>query len=286
MRVAVRALLVAVATAGAAAEVWAVHQGWSWVSAALDLLAGWSLVAAAGWAVHVTAGCRMLLGLSGVFWFLATPQVVGGPVGRTAALLGAVWLAPLATALLGAPDAAPARPFSRVASVAVWVRALPALAGIGWLTAATSGLLATAALLDSGRYAVRAPRVAAVLWVSCCVPLACSRRWPGGGRRSSRWSRSAWRDVASPCLTVRSARVATDSGFAGLVVELGETRDATLAGTAARARGRGSAASAAVPAGAGPALRDRLGTARRNHARRPGRHCDGSDRSGGGSSRA
>jgi hypothetical protein len=29
MRVAVRALLIAVATAGAAAEVWAVHQGWS-----------------------------------------------------------------------------------------------------------------------------------------------------------------------------------------------------------------------------------------------------------------
>ena len=61
MRVAVRALLVAVATAGAAVEVWAVHQGWSWVSAALDLLAGWSLVAAAGWAVYVTAGCRMVV---------------------------------------------------------------------------------------------------------------------------------------------------------------------------------------------------------------------------------
>ena len=54
MRVAVRALLVAVATAGAAAEVWAVHQGWSWVSAALDLLVGWSLVAAAGWAAAPT----------------------------------------------------------------------------------------------------------------------------------------------------------------------------------------------------------------------------------------
>ena len=49
MRVGVRALLVAVAIAGVAVEVWAVRGGWSWVSAALDLLAGWSLVAAAGW---------------------------------------------------------------------------------------------------------------------------------------------------------------------------------------------------------------------------------------------
>ena len=79
MRVGVRALLVAVAIAGVAVEVWAVRGGWSWVSAALDLLAGWSLVAAAGWAMHVTDGCRGLLGLSGVCWFLATPQVVGGP---------------------------------------------------------------------------------------------------------------------------------------------------------------------------------------------------------------
>ena len=112
MRVVVRALLVAVALAGAVIEVWAVRSGWSWVSAALDLLAGWSLVAAAGWAMHVTGGCRALLGLSGVCWFLATPQVVGGPVGHDAALLGAVWLAPLATALLGSPDAGPGPPVS------------------------------------------------------------------------------------------------------------------------------------------------------------------------------
>jgi hypothetical protein len=71
------------------------------VSAALDLLAGWSLLAAAGWARHVTSGGRALAGCSGGFWFLATPQVVAGPAGHAAALLGAAWLAPLATALLG-----------------------------------------------------------------------------------------------------------------------------------------------------------------------------------------
>jgi signal transduction histidine kinase len=225
MRVAVRALLVAVATAGAGAEVWAVHRGWSWVSAALDLLAGWSLVAAAGWAVHVTAGCRMLLGLSGAFWFLATPQVVGGPVGRTAALLGAVWLAPLATALLGAPDAVPTHPLSRAAAVAVWVRALPALAGIGWLTAATSGVLATAALLDRGRHAVRAPRAAAVV-VSVLLGAAGGLQAVAG--RGSALEPLVAVSVAGcgiAMLTVRSARVASDSGFAGLVVELSETRD-------------------------------------------------------------
>jgi hypothetical protein len=94
-------------------------------------------VAMAGAVTHVTAGCRTLLGLAGVCWFLATPQVVGGVAGHAAALLGAVWLAPLATALLGAPEVLPARPLSRAAAAATWVRAVPALAGIGWLTAAT-----------------------------------------------------------------------------------------------------------------------------------------------------
>jgi hypothetical protein len=81
MRIAVRALLVVAALAGAAAEVWAIRSGWSLVDATLDLLAGWSLLAAAGWAMQVTGGCRALLGISGVCWFLATPQVVGGVVG-------------------------------------------------------------------------------------------------------------------------------------------------------------------------------------------------------------
>jgi signal transduction histidine kinase len=226
MRVAIRALLAAVAIAGAAVEVWAVRWGWSWVSATLDLLAGWSLVAAAGWAVRVTGGCRTLLGLSGVCWFLATPQVVGGRVGHAAALLGAAWLAPLATALLGAPDAVPARPFPRVAAAATWVRALPALAGIGWLTAATSGVLAIAALLDSRRYAVRVPRAAAaVVGVLLCAA-GVLQAVAGRGSALEPLVAVSVAGCGIAMLAVRPVRVATDSGFAGLVVELGETRDA------------------------------------------------------------
>ncbi|HEY7430594.1 MAG TPA: ATP-binding protein [Streptosporangiaceae bacterium] len=139
------------AAAGAAIEVWAIHAGWSWVAAALDLLAGWSLLAAAGWAMHLTGGCRALFGLSGLCWFLATPQVAGGAVGHAAAQLGGVWLGPLATALLGLPAAVPARRFPRAVAAACWVRAIPALAGIGWLTAAAGGCLAAAALADPRR---------------------------------------------------------------------------------------------------------------------------------------
>jgi hypothetical protein len=129
MHVAVRAAVLAAAVAGAAIEVWAVRAGWSWVAAALDLLAGWSLLAAAGWAVHLTGGCRGLIGLSGILWFLATPQVAGGTAGHAAALLGGAWLAPLATALLGSPRAAPAGWFQRAVAAACWVRAVPPLAG-------------------------------------------------------------------------------------------------------------------------------------------------------------
>jgi signal transduction histidine kinase len=226
MRVVVRALLVAVAMAGAAIEVWAVRSGWSWVSAALDLLAGWSLVAAAGWAMDVTGGCRALLGLSAVCWFLATPQVVGGPVGHDAALLGAAWLAPLATALLGSPDAVPARPFQRAVAAATWVRALPALAGIGWLTAAMGGCLAAAALLDARRYAVRVPRVAAaVVGVLLCAA-GVLEVVAGRGSVLEPLVAVAVAGCGIAMLAVHPARVATDSGFAGFVVELGQTRDA------------------------------------------------------------
>lgn len=225
MRVVVRALLVAAGMAGAAAEVWAVRSGWSWVSAALDLLAGWSLAAAAGWAMHVTPGCRMLLGLSGVCWFLATPEVVGGRVGRVAALLAAAWLAPLATALLGAPDAVPARPFPRAAAAATWVRAFPALAGIGWLTAVTGGVIAAAALLDA-RYAVRAQRAAAAVLGVLLFAAGVLQAVAGRGSVLEPLVAVSVAGCGIAMLALRPARVATDSGFAGLVVELGQTRDA------------------------------------------------------------
>src|SRR5262249_29465773 len=139
MHVVVRAAILVAAVAGAAIEGWAVRAGWCWVAAALDLLAGWSLLAAAGWAVHLTGGCRGLIGLSGTFWFLATPQVAGGTAGHAAALFGGAWLGPLATALLGSPRAVPAAWFQRAVAAACWARAVPALAGIGWLAAAAGG---------------------------------------------------------------------------------------------------------------------------------------------------
>jgi signal transduction histidine kinase len=226
MRVAVRALLVVAAMAGAAVEVWAIRSGWSPASAALDLLAGWSLLAAAGWTAQVTGGCRALLGVSGVCWFLATPQVVGGPVGHDAALLGGLWLAPLATALLGSPDAAPTGRWQRVLVVGIWVRALPALAAIGWLTAVAGGCLAAAALPDARRYAVRVPRVAAA---AVGVVLGTAGLLEAVAGRGSALEPLVAVTVAGcgiAVLAIRPARAATDSGFAGLVVELGRTADA------------------------------------------------------------
>ncbi len=226
MRVAVRAAIFVAAVAGAAVEVWAIRAGWSWVAAALDLLAGWSLLAAAGWAAYLTGGCRVLFGLSGMFWFLATPQVVGGTVGHAASLLGGLWLAPLATALLGAPQAAPAGRFQRVVAAVCWVRAIPALAGLGWLTAAAGWGLAGAALADSPRYpgAIRhwaAAVVGVLLGVSGLLEAVAGR-----GTALEPLLAIAVAGCGVAVLAARPAQAATDSGLAGLVVELGRTTDA------------------------------------------------------------
>jgi signal transduction histidine kinase len=226
MRVVVRAAILVAAVAGVAVEAWAIRAGWSWAAAAVDLLAGWSLLAAAGWALYVTDGCRALFGLSGVLWFLATPQVVGGTAGHDAALLGGAWLAPLATALLGSPGALPARRFPRAVAAASWVRALPAFAGIGWLTAALGGCLAVAGLLDSRRYAVRVPRLAAA---AVGVVLGISGLLEAVAGRGSAVEPLVAVSVAGcgiAVLAFRPARAATGSGLAGLVLELGRTTDA------------------------------------------------------------
>jgi signal transduction histidine kinase len=226
MRVAVRAAIIVAAVAGIATEVWAIRAGWPWTAAALDLIAGWSLLAAAGWAMHVTRGCRALLGLSGLFWFLATPQVAGGTAGHAAALLGAAWLAPLATAMLGSPRAAPARLFQRGVAAACWVRALPALAGIGWLTALTGGCLAMAALADFRRTAVAVQRWAVAL---TGVVLGISGSLEAVAGRGSVLEPLLAIGVAGcgiAVLAIRPAQAATGSGLAGLVVELGRTTDA------------------------------------------------------------
>jgi signal transduction histidine kinase len=226
MRVAVRTAILVAAVAGVAIEVWAIRAGWSRGAATLDLLAGWSILAAAGWAMHVSGGCRALLGLSGTFWFLATPQVVGGMAGHAAAQLGGVWLAPLATAMLGSPRAVPARRFQRAVAAVCWIRGFPALAAVGSLTAVTGVCLAAAALVDSRRKAVAAQRWAVAL---TGVLLGIFGLLEGVAGRGSALEPLVAVSVAGcgvAVLAIRPAQAATESGLAGLVVELGRTTDA------------------------------------------------------------
>lgn len=226
MRFAVRVLLFAGAIAGAAAEVWAVRSGWSWTSAAIDLLAGWSLLAAGGLARHVSAACRTMLALSGACWFLATPEVVGGQPGHDAALLAAIWVAPLATALLGAPDAVPVRVSQRAVAITMWVRAAPALAAVGWLTAALGACLAAVALLDVRCYAVRAPRAGAVVIGAVLGSAGFLQAASGRGAALESLMAVSVVGCAVAMLVIRPVPARTRSGLAGLVVELGRTKDA------------------------------------------------------------
>jgi hypothetical protein len=226
MRFGVRTLLFAAAMAGAAAEVWAVRSGWSWTSAALDLLAGWSLLAAGGLARHLSAGCRTMLALSGTWWFLATPEVVGGQPGHDAALLGAVWVAPLAMALLGAPDAVPVRLSQRAVAVTWWVRALPVLAAVGWLTAALGACLAAVALLDVRCYPVRVPRVGAAVIGAVLGAAGLVQAASGRGSALEPLIAVSVAGCAVAMLVIRPVPVGTPSGLAGLVVELGRAKDA------------------------------------------------------------
>jgi signal transduction histidine kinase len=226
MRVGARAVILVAALAGAAVEAWTIRAGWPFVYAALDLIAGWALLAAAGWSVRVTAGCRALLALSAAFWFLATPQLVTGPVGHDAALLGGAWLAPLATALLGLPGAVPVRRFQQAAAAATWVRAVPALAGTGWLTVATGSCLAAAALADSRRFATRVPRSAAAVVGVVLGTSGLLQEVAGRGSALEPLVAISVAGCGIAVLAMRPAPAATDSGLAGLVVELGQTTDA------------------------------------------------------------
>ncbi len=223
---AVRAAILLAAVAGAAIEVWAIRAGWSWVAAALDLLAGWSLLMAAGWAAHLTGGCRGLIGLSGIFWFLATPQVVGGTVGHAAALLGGAWLGPLATALLGAPRAVPAAWLQRAVAAACWIRAVPALTGIGWLTAATGGCLTVAAFSAAPRYPAAVPRWAAAATGAVLAVSGLLEAVAGRGSAVEPLLAISVAGCGVGVLAARPDRAASGSGLAGLVIELGRTTDA------------------------------------------------------------
>jgi signal transduction histidine kinase len=238
MSILARTALAAAGAASVAVEVWSVRSGWSWDAAALDLLAGLSLLAGAGWATYLTIGCRRLLALAGLAWFLATPQVVSGWVGHDAALLGGVWLAPLATAMLALPAAVPPGKTGRAAGILAWVRALPMLAGLGWLTAATGGGLAFAAAVGSGRDVVRLPRAAAAAVGAMTGAAGILQQVTGQGSALEPFVAVAVAVCGLAVLTVRPAGAATGSGVAGLVVELGRATDArSLQSRLARAVG-------------------------------------------------
>jgi signal transduction histidine kinase len=238
MRILARAALAAAGAAGVAVEVWSVRPGWSWGAAALDLLAGLSLLAASGWAGHATAGCRTLLALSGLAWFLATPQVVSGWVGHDAALLGGVWLAPLAMAMLALPAAVPPGKTGRAAAAAAWVRAVPALAAVGWLTALTGCGLAVAAAADARHEVFRLPRAAAATLGVLTGAAGVVQEVTGHGSVFEPFVAVAVAVCGITVLAVRQAGATTGSGVAGLVVELGTTTDAlSLQSRLARAIG-------------------------------------------------
>jgi signal transduction histidine kinase len=226
MRIAVRFLLAAAAIGGALLEVWAVRSGWPWTSAVPDLAAGWSLLAAAGLATRMADGCRALIGLSGACWFLATPQMVGGLAGHVAGLLGALWLGPLGTALLGAPNAVPARPLQRGVAAAAWLHALPAVAAIAWVTTAMGGVLTVASLIDARQLSARPLRltlavVGASLFAAGVLQMAAGR---GSALDSLVAVSVAGCGIAATA--VRPDRTPTGGAFTGLVVELGRAKDA------------------------------------------------------------
>ena len=272
MRFAVRVLLVAGAIAGAAAEVWAVRSGWSWTSAAVDLLAGWSLLAAGGLARHVSPGCRTMLALSGACWFLATPEVVGGQPGHDAALLGAVWVAPFATALLGSPDLVPVRVSQRAVAIALWARAVPVLAAVGWLTAALGGCLAAVALLDVRCYAIRVPRVGAAVIGAVLGAAGLLQAASGRGSALEPLIAVSVASCAVAMLVIRPVPAGTGSGLRRPRGRAWPHEGCAVAGAAAGACYRRPAATAAVSAGARAAVHSRLGTASGSYAPRPGRH--------------
>jgi signal transduction histidine kinase len=157
---------------------------------------------------------------------MATPQVVPGAVGHIAALLGAVWLAPLATALLGMPNAVPARHPQRAAAAITWARALPVLAGIGSLTAVTGACLAAAAIGDNVRHNVRVPRLAAAVLGVLLAIAGVLQAVAGRGSFLEPLIAVSVAGCGMAFLVFRPAQAVKDSSFAGLVVELGQTKDA------------------------------------------------------------
>jgi signal transduction histidine kinase len=111
-------------------------------------------------------------------------------------------------------------------AASTWVRALPALAGIGWLTLTTGGCLAAVALPDARRYAVRLPRVAVAVVGLLLGTAGVLEAVAGRGSMLEPLVAVSVAGCGIAVLAIRPARAATEGGFAGLVVELGRTTDA------------------------------------------------------------
>jgi signal transduction histidine kinase len=164
--------------------------------------------------------------------------MVGGLVGHAAALIGALWLAPLATALLGSPQAIPANALGRAAAGAAWLHALPAVAATGWVTAATGGLLTGASLVDAGQLAVRAPRLALAVVGSALFAAGVLQAAAGRGSAVESLVAVSVAGCGVGAVVIRPERRSTGGGFTGLVVDLGQAKDAlSLERRLARAMG-------------------------------------------------
>lgn len=222
----IRCSALVVAAAGAAVEAWSVRGGWAPDAAALDLLAGGALAAAAGWAPRLSIGCRALLVVSGAAWFAATPQVVGGTVGHVAALMGALWFGPLVTAVLAAPGVLLKTGLSGSASALAWLRAVPVLSGVPWLTAAVGVSVLAAGMSTIREPAYRWPRLA-LSGVGLVFCVSGIRDAVGAGSAALTGVLAVAVGACGVLLiAVRRGIIANESSLGGLVVELGRTKDA------------------------------------------------------------
>jgi hypothetical protein len=111
-------------------------------------------------------------------------------------------------------------------AAACWVRAVPALTGVGWLTAVTGGCLATAAIADSRRTAAALQRWAVALTGGLLGISGLLEAVAGRGSALEPLFAVSVAGCGIAVLAIRPARAATGSGLAGLVIELGRTTDA------------------------------------------------------------
>ena len=281
MRVAVRALLSRRQRRAPRSRCWPSRAGTGVRST--GSVAGWSLVAAAGRAAHVTRRLRMLLGLPGASgsWLPRRSWGSGRPRRGTA---GAVWLAPLATALLGRRMPGGPTPLARAA----WSGRLGSRAscpGWDWLADRRDGRVPRHRRTPGQRPFCRPGAAGGGCGHGspCCLRLACSRRLPGRDQYSSRWSHRRRRMSRRHC-GVPQARVATDNGFAGSSSSSADGAGSSLERRLARAVGDPRLRLLYQLAPGLPFVT--VSGCPPDHARGPGHHCDGPDRSGGGSSRA